>query len=106
MRSRMVTAVLFVALLSFLAGDFTMGCGQGYVYGPVTQKYGTTGDRDQYTIAVAGQAYMVPADFWQRVQVGDTVKFDGKNWTIVKHEGQTTPANSNPAAPAPAPYTP
>lgn len=104
MSVRMVRAVLFVALLCFLAADFTMGCGQGYVYGPVTQKYGTTGDRDQYTIAVAGTPYLVPADFWYKVQIGDTVKFDGRSWTIVKREGQPAPASSGPTAPVP--YTP
>jgi hypothetical protein len=82
MRARTVKVLLFVVVLSVFAADISVGCGQGYVYGPVTQKYNTP--NENFLISINGTAYAVPQDFYYKVKVGDTVKFDGKTWTIVK----------------------
>lgn len=96
MRLRTVQALLFVLVLSVFAADFTVGCGQGYVYGPVTQKFTSGADNDAYTIAVSGTPYSVPLDFYDRVNVGDTVKFAGSRWEIVKTASGTTPPATTP----------
>lgn len=90
MRSRMFKALLFVAVLSVFAADFAVGCGQGYVYGPVSQKLNTGGDAGDHLIEVNGTAYDVPIAFFNQVRVGDTVKFNGREWTIVKPGPTTT----------------
>ncbi len=82
MRTRTVKALFFVALLSVFAADIEVGCGQEYVYGPVSQKL--TGTEQAYLIMVNGTPYEVPPPFFLRVQVGDTVRFNGKEWSIVK----------------------
>ena len=51
------------------------------VQGEVTQKF--TPFRDTYEIAVKGQPYSVPLGFYDRVDVGTVVKFDGANWSII-----------------------
>ncbi len=94
MRGRMWMALLFVAVLSAFAADISVGCGQGYVYGPVTQKFLTGGDTGDYMIAVSGTAYEVPLAFYQQVRVGDTVKFDGKAWSIIKRAESPAPATA------------
>ena len=84
MRIRTIQVLLFVAVLSMFAADFSVGCGQGYVNGPVTQKFRGSGDAGNFSIAVNGTPYDVPQNFWYAVNVGDTVKFTGKQWEIVK----------------------
>jgi len=49
--------------------------------GEVTQKF--TPFRDTYEIAVNGQPYSVPLGFYDHVEVGTVVKFDGANWSII-----------------------
>lgn len=51
------------------------------VDGSVTQKFVRTDD-SSYLIAVDGAPYEVPLDLYLRVNVGNTVHFDGANWTI------------------------
>jgi len=51
------------------------------IQGEVTQKFRARDD--YYLIAVNGQPYEVPLDFYNRVNVGMVVKFDGTNWTII-----------------------
>lgn len=92
MKARTIQALLFVLVLSVFAADFTVGCGQGYVYGPVTQKYRTGADSEGYTIAVNGTPYAVPLDFYNRVSLGDTVKYTS-HWEIVKTASGATPTN-------------
>lgn len=95
MRFRTLQALLFVLVLSVFAADFSVGCGQGYVYGPVTQKFRTGGDAEAWNIAVNGTPYTVPQEFFNRVSMGDTVKFTGSNWEIVKTASGTTPATTS-----------
>ena len=96
MRLRTLQALLFVLVLSVFAADFSVGCGQGYVYGPVTQKFQSGGDNDGYTISVNGSPYTVPLEFFSRVNVGDTVKYAGSRWEIVKTASGTTPPTATP----------
>ncbi len=100
MASRTLVALLFVALLGVFAADVSIGCGQGFVYGPVGQKLRSGGDTGDYLITVNGSPYDVPLLFYNQVRVGDTVKFDGKSWTVVK-QGPTTlgPGVATPTTP-------
>jgi hypothetical protein len=91
MKVRTLQALVFVLVLSVFAADFTVGCGQGYVYGPVTQKFRTGGDAESWSIAVNGTPYTVPLEFYTQVQIGDTVKYAGSRWEIVKTASGTTP---------------
>lgn len=91
MNRRTIKTLVFVALLAALAADLSVGCGQGYVYGPVTQKFTSGEGVDQTQLAVNGDPYLVPYSFYQQVRIGDIVKFDGKEWTIVKRAGAITP---------------
>ena len=84
MRIRTLHVVLFVLVLTMFAADVTVGCGSGYIYGQVTQKYRTGGDAWDFIIAVNGQTYNVPPTFYQSVIVGDWVRFNGKDWVKAK----------------------
>jgi hypothetical protein len=53
------------------------------VVGTVEYKRITQPERS-YTIFVLGTEYEVFPAFWQQVNVGDLVKWDGKVWTIVR----------------------
>lgn len=101
MKVRTLQAVLFVLALSLFAADFSIGCGHGYVYGPVTEKFRHGGEGgDTYLIAVSGSPYEVPPEFWARVQVGDTVKFTGKQWQVIKTaKGETPAPSTEPSTP-------
>ncbi len=59
-------------------GTITLG---PTVQGEVTQKF--TPFRDTYEIAVNGKPYQVPLGFYDRVDVGTVVQFDGANWSII-----------------------
>jgi hypothetical protein len=95
-------ALAFVLALSVLAADITVGCGQPYVYGVVSQKFTKTENMDAWVIQIENEAWTVPQDFWYQVQLGDTVKFDGKNWSIVKRANGTVPPNQEPPAVPPS----
>lgn len=99
MLGRMARALVLVGIFAALAADVTVGCGQGYVYGPVDQKYTTGGDTGSYLISVNGTPYEVPMSFYYSVQVGDVVKFDGRSWSIVKRAQSTL---SSPQSPSPS----
>ena len=96
-----VRAVLFVLALSAFAADITLGCGQGFVYGPVTQKYHVGADADEYIIAVNDTPYSVPQSFYNQVGLGDTVKYTGKQWVLVKTARGTTPKTPGTTTPGP-----
>ena len=97
MRGRTLTALLFVAILSLLAADMTVGCGsQAYVYGPVSQKFDVSGQETDRLIEINGQTYVVPHYFYAIVEVGDTVRFNGRQWSIVKHAGAPVQPATSP----------
>lgn len=79
-----ITTLVLVAMLGLLTADFTVGCGPAYVYGRVTQKFSMSGKETDKFILVNGQSHVVPMSFFTQVQVGDTVRFDGRQWAIVK----------------------
>ena len=86
---RLAIALVFVLALSTLAADFTIGCGQPYVYGIVSQKYARTGENDVWRLQIGSESWGVPEAFWYQAKLGDTVKFDGVRWSIVKSVGTT-----------------
>jgi len=94
-----LTALIFVLALSVFAADITIGCGQPYVYGPVVQKYARTGENDVWRLQVGSEIWSVPEDFYYKVSLGDTVKFDGKTWSIVMLANGTVPPGQVPAVP-------
>ena len=97
MRGQTANVLVFVALLSLLAADISVGCGKNaYVYGPVEQKYATGQDELDRTVLISGQTYLVPPYFFNQIQVGDIVKFNGSKWSIVKKADGTVPAQSSP----------
>ena len=98
MRGQTVRAVVFVAILSLLAADISVGCGRNaYVYGPVEQKYTTGSDESEKLILIGGQTYQVLPTFFAEVSVGDTVKFNGRVWSVVKRaNGAPVPGQSTP----------
>ena len=98
MRGQAVRAVIFVAILSLLAADISVGCGANqYVFGPVEQKYVKEPDEYDGQIMVQGQTYLVPSTFYSAISVGDTVKFNGHKWSIVKTaDGRPVPAQWQP----------
>jgi hypothetical protein len=51
------------------------------IQGEVTQKF--TDDKGTYRIAVNGTPYEVPLGFYNQVDQGTMVKFDGTNWIVV-----------------------
>ena len=104
MRVRALTVLFLVGLLSVFAADFTVGCGPEYVYGSVTQKINAGHDQNN-TIMVNGSPFEVPLSFYERVQVGDMVRFNGKEWSIVKPGESSVPAPYQ-SVPATAPSTP
>ena len=104
MRARTLTVLVVVGLLSVFAADITTGCGQDYVYGSVTQKINAGHEQDS-TIVVNGSPFEVPLSFFERVQVGDMVRFNGKEWSIVKPGQSSVPAPYQ-SSPATAPSTP
>ena len=102
MNVRTIQVLLFVVVLSAFAADFTMGCGTGYVYGRVTQKFvGGSGQMNR-TISVNGKPFVVPLDFWTRVNVGDWVRYNGKNWEMAEAPPSTGSATGAPGTTAPS----
>ena len=94
MRVRTIQALLFVLMLSALAADMSVGCGQqGYVYGAVTQKFSSSADRGRL-ISVNGQNFEVPEDFYTQVQVGDTVRFSHGHWEVVRTPNEPAPSTT------------
>lgn len=86
----MLKVVLVVFLVTSLAqitpscgGSETSRPGDALVIGTVEYKRILQPDRS-HTIFVLGTEYDVLPAFWQQVNVGDLVKWDGKVWTIVR----------------------
>ncbi len=98
MWGRTVKVFFLIAILSVFAADVTVGCGQGYVYGPVSQKLssGVNENAAERQIVINNSPFDVPVSFYDRVQVGDWVRFNGREWTIVKRANSPTPASPPP----------
>ncbi len=45
-----------------------------------------------FIIIINAADYQVPAYFWDQVEVGDLVKWDGRTWTIVKKAREPVPS--------------
>ncbi len=76
-----ILALLIVGAMLTLATTAGLAAGPA-VDGSVTQKFSNRGDDASFLVAVNGTPYEVPREFYLVVQVGDTVHFDGTNWTI------------------------
>ena len=97
MRGQTAKVLVFVVLLSFLAADMSVGCGRAaYVFGQVEQKFSPTSQETDRLVMISGQTYLVPPLFFSQIDVGDTVKFNGSKWSIVKKADGTVPAQSSP----------
>lgn len=91
-QGRTLKVLVFVAVLSLLAADISVGCGKGaYVYGPVEQKFVTSSNEPDRTILISGQPYDVPRYFYDIVSIGDWVRFNGRTWSIVKRADGSVP---------------
>ena len=64
-------------------GSDTSRPGGALVIGTVESKRLFNPER-AYTITVLSTEYEVPYAFWQQVNVGDLVRWDGTVWTIVR----------------------
>lgn len=99
MRGQAVNVVVLIAMLALCAAEFTVGCGEGYVHGYVTQKISPMGSQQENDrqLVINGRTFsLIPVSFYNQVQVGDLVKFDGRNWTIEKKANAPQPASPSP----------
>ncbi len=96
MRGRTVSMFFLIAILSLFAADISVGCGQGYVYGIVNQKLSAQSGETDRQIVVNAEIFAVPMSFYNEVQVGDTVRFSGRDWTIVKRATAPAPPPASP----------
>lgn len=86
----MLKVLLVVSLVTSLA-QIVPSCGGGeaskpggaVVLGVVESKRLFNPERS-FTITVLSTEYEVPYAFWQTVNVGDFVRWDGTTWTIVR----------------------
>ncbi len=85
--------VIAVVLLSVALGQIIPGCGDsssdtGILIGWVDRKYVEParefGGGLIYMLDINFRPYTVPRVFWNEVDVGDKVMFDGKKWVILK----------------------
>lgn len=81
---RNVLALLTVAGMLAFATSAALANGPS-VNGTVDQKFSAFGGNNAQTlIDVDGTPYAVPLSVYDSVHIGDTVQFDGMNWSIVK----------------------
>ncbi len=81
---------LLVTLLVLVAQAFPSCQGQGEqeIVGWVEEKFTARPSGSvEYVIVINTVWYEVPFNFWSRVEVGDLVKYDGTQWTIVRKKG-------------------
>ena len=73
------TIMLHAAAQTVDPGAMTVG---PTIQGEVTQKIAFT--QGSWMIMVDGRAYGVSMDFYNKVDVGTVVRYDGHDWTIVQ----------------------
>ena len=82
----MLKVVLLVVLATTLAQAFP-SCGGGdeatQVVGWVEAKRIDSSSHD-FLVVINSVEYTVPGYFYQQVEIGDLVKWDGTTWTLVK----------------------
>lgn len=86
----MVKVVLFVILATTLAQAFP-SCGENVEIVGWVERKGVDQMGHTFFITINSVDYDVPGYFWQQVQIGDLVKWDGTTWTIVRKAGQPPP---------------
>jgi hypothetical protein len=82
-------SLLCIVLVVFVAQVFP-SCQQGQeVVGWVEEKFvSRSSGGPEYIIVINTVWYDVPYSFWAEVHVGDLVKYDGTQWTVVKKAGE------------------
>jgi hypothetical protein len=55
-----------------------------------------SGQETDRLIEINGHTYSVPHGFYNIVQVGDTVRFNGRQWEIVKRAGAPVQPATSP----------
>jgi hypothetical protein len=86
----MLRVVLLAVLATTLAQVFP-SCGEKIEIVGWIERKGVEPAGHTYYITINSVDYDVPGYFWQQVQVGDLVKWDGTTWTIVRKAGQPAP---------------
>ncbi len=83
-----VVVLLSVAQIIPSCGDRSSDSGGGnsqpQVIGWVDEKRTRVWETIPWMIVINQQEYGVPYEFFQGVDVGDLVKYDGEKWTIVR----------------------
>lgn len=79
--------VLLVVLGLMALAQFLPSCGEGQsVIGWVDAKFPSP-IKDAYVIVINHVEYQVPFEFYETVRVGDLVKQENGQWTIVRRGG-------------------
>ena len=97
----MLKVVLLVILATTLAQAFP-SCGgeeKTELVGWVEAKRVDAFGRD-FLLVINSVEYQVPGYFYQQVEVGDLVKWDGTTWTIVKKRNASTGISPRSSLPA------
>jgi len=102
-----VVKPLFALSVAFAAifGQIIPGCDDKaqVVVGYVDQKDTHSDGTREWIIVVDRTHYNVPATFWARVQVGDRVRYDGRQWTITRRAGEPSDLVPIQILPTPTP---
>jgi hypothetical protein len=75
--------VLLIVLATTLAQAFP-SCGEKVEIVGWVERKGVDQSAHSFYVTINSVDYDVPGYFWSQVQVGDLVKWDGTEWTIVK----------------------
>lgn len=84
--------ILLVVLLATSVAQAFPGCsgedGREIIGFVDEKRTSQRGGDTEYVLVVNRTPYSVPAHFWLRADVGDIVKYDGLEWTIVRKRSQ------------------
>ena len=87
----MLKAVLLVVVATTLAQIFPSCGGENVEIVGWVERKGIEATGHSFYVTINSVDYNVPGYFWQQVQIGDLVKWDGTTWTIVRKAGESPP---------------
>jgi hypothetical protein len=87
----MLKAVLLVVVATTLAQVFPSCGGEKVEVVGWVERKGVDPSAHSFYVTINSVDYDVPGYFYQQVQMGDLVKWDGTTWTIVTKAGQPPP---------------
>jgi hypothetical protein len=87
----MLKAVLLVVVATTLAQVFPSCGGEKLEVVGWVERKGVDPSGHSFYVTINSVDYDVPGYFYQQVQIGDLVKWDGTTWTIVTKAGQPPP---------------